>query len=145
MSGKIEYSGTTRIQRLTTRKETVEEEKELACYVNLCLSDVPVETIDGLDPMLGEFLFNSDGDVRNPLIGPITILARMQGYALDIAGIKNLPCSLNKITLWPSDGERFSIQLVASFKPKAEDFFVLAKRLTEDVPVRLYQVNGALF
>lgn len=145
MSGKLKYDGKARINRVTTRKELVDDEKELTCAVFIRLLNVPVEVIDGLDDMISEFLFDSGGQVRNPLIGPITIQAKMDGYTIRVAGVECIGVAVKKITLWPSDGNLFSIDLMATFNPDGEGFYAIAESLTNDVDFSLIPTNAELF
>lgn len=145
MSGKLKYDGKARIARVNTRKELVDGERELTCAVAIRLSNVPVEVVDNLDDMLGEFLFDSGGIVRNPLIGPITICARMGGYTIIVAGVECIGASVNKITLWPSDGNRFTVDLLVSFGPDGAGFYAIAESIAEEVDFKLIPTNRELF
>ena len=145
MSGKLKYAGKARIRRLSTGKESFEDEKSLSCTVALCLQNVDVDTVDMLDPLIGKFLFDSGGLVRNPLIGPITIQARMGGYRVGIGRASGITATVKKITLWPSDGERFCIELIASFQPDGDNFIEVAESIAEEVPFTIESINAELW
>jgi hypothetical protein len=145
VSGKFKFSGKAEITHLSTRKDGGDEDRVLAADVKLRLANVPLADVLCFDEKLGEFLFLEGGAVRNCNLGPLSIIATLRNYSMQIAGrSSNVGVELKKISLAPKDSEVFTVALTVSFQPEADEIAVLAEYLQDEIDLTLAPTDGEL-
>jgi hypothetical protein len=140
---QFSFKGGGAITSLNTRKEGPEEEKVLAIDVKF-LVEVDIADVLVLDPSLMDFLYFSNGAVRNTMLGPITFLYEIENYRLDIAGSSHYSVRVKKISLEPKDIWRAKLAFQVSFKPSGDEVATIAECLQDYIEFELAPENMEL-
>ena len=128
---------------LNTRKEGQEDDKELAVDVKLCaLCDSSM--CDHFEAALPEFLFLSNGAVRNVMMGPISFSHELEDYRLEAAGSVFSGVKVKKFVLEPRDGKQILLTFSISFKPSGDEVARMAEYLQEELEIDINPMSEEL-
>lgn len=144
---KFTYLGVAKIKALTVRKEG-DDEKILACTLGLQVTTDDTAFLAYFDPLLRQFLVNSEGAPRNPFIEPLKFSHTLEHYRLDVAGIEFGNVQLKGFSVGVFTGKtgkaKFEIDFKANFKPGSDDISAVAESILEEVEVEIEPVDREL-
>jgi hypothetical protein len=136
----FKLSGTAAIKHLNVRKEGPEDDQILAVDVKLELKGVDWRFCDYFDPALAPFLWRGDTDamiVRNMHLAPVTYSHFVDSAHVEIDGQTFVGCEVKKFSVMPRDGGVLTLTCSVSLYPNATEVASLAKRVQDDVIVKL--------
>lgn len=140
---KFHFMGKATILHLNTRKEGPEDNQELALDLKFkAVADRHVMRF--FDEQLADFVFFSNGAVRNKIMGPITYGHELESYRLDMVGSTFTGVRVKKFSLEPKDGFKVWITFSVSFKPSGDEVARVAEFLQDEIDLCLMSGDSEL-
>jgi len=140
---KFHFMGKATILHLNTRKEGPEDNQELALDLKFkAVADLHIMSF--FDELLANFVFFSNGAVRNKIMGPITYGHELESYRLDMVGSTFTGVRVKKFSLEPKDGFKVWITFSVSFKPSGDEVARVAEFLQDEIDLSLMSGDSEL-
>ncbi|MGE8369339.1 DNA translocase FtsK [Cupriavidus sp.] len=140
---KFQFMGAATILHLNTRKEGPEDNQELALDLKFkAVADHRVMRF--FDELLANFMFLSNGAVRNKIMGPITYGHELESYRLDMVGSTFTGVRVKKFSLEPKDGFKVWVTFSVSFKPSGDEVARVAEFLLDEIDLSLMSGDNEL-
>lgn len=140
---KFQFMGAATILHLNTRKEGPEDNQELALDLKFkAVADHRVMRF--FDELLANFMFLSNGAVRNKIMGPITYGHELESYRLDMVGSTFTGVRVKKFSLEAKDGFKVWVTFSVSFKPSGDEVARVAEFLLDEIDLSLMSGDNEL-
>lgn len=140
---KFRFMGRATIQHLNTRKEGPEDAQELALDLKLkAIADHHV--MRHFDEQLSDFVFLSNGAVRNKIMGPVTYGHELESYRLDMVDSTFFSVKVKKFSLEPMDRFKVAVTFSVSLKPSGDEVARIAEFLQDEIELCLVPSDNEL-